>query len=214
MTGWRTGSVALTMSVIVVFAGCTSTVRVPNAPGRPSEKVPVDDPGPISSLGIESAEIVSITDQMMRDMLAKPDLAARTPPPRVAIDSRYFRNESLTPLNVNLLTDRLRTELVRAAEGRMVFLGRHYANMTEKERALEEEGVVTGGTQGPTSPALGYDYRLGGRIADRITAQPRTGMQTRYYQITFEMVQRGSGVIVWAKTYEFKKAGQNDITHR
>ena len=176
-----------------------------------------EDPGAtgrIAGIGIESQDIVSMTDKMMRDMMANPTLAGRRPPPRVVVDSKYFRNESSSIINKNMITDLLRTGLTRAANGRMVFLGREYADMTENERALEQEGVVTGGTQGSTQKALGWDYRLGGRIASLDSVDVWTGLTSRYHQITFEMVERGTGVIVWNGTYQFKKTAQDDILYR
>ena len=133
---------------------------------------------------------------------------------RVVVDSQYFRNESSQIINKNLLTDRLRTELMRAANGRMTFIARHAADMTEDERVLEQEGVVTGGSQGKTKAALGYDYRLGGRIASLDAVDARTGRKSRYFQITFELVERGSSAIVWSGAYEFKKSVQDDILYR
>jgi hypothetical protein len=38
-------------------------------------------PGPVSGVDIEGHDIVSMTDQMMRDMLAEPALAGRTVTP-------------------------------------------------------------------------------------------------------------------------------------
>lgn len=202
--------------LIVVAAGCTTTATTRPGNGRGTETRYVDPEtvGPLGGIGIESQDIISMTGKMMRDMMANPSLARRSVPPRVVVDSRYFRNESSSIINKNLITDLLRTELNRAANGRMVFLGRHYADMTEKERALEETGVVSGGTQGATQKALGYDYCLGGRIASLDQVQGQTGLTSRYHQITFEMVERGTGAIVWSGTYQFKKTAQDDVLYR
>lgn len=206
---------SLLLSLMMIF-GCTTvhTSRTENSKGMATR---YEDPaltGRIGGVGIESQDIVSITDKMMRDIMANPTLAGRAMPPQVVIDARYFRNESSSRVDRNLITDLLRTELTRAANGRMVFLGREYANMTEKERALEQEGFVTGGTQEATQKALGWDYRLGGRIASLDSVDAQTGLTSRYHQITFEMIERGTGVIVWNGTYQFKKTAQDDILYR
>jgi hypothetical protein len=77
---------------------------------------------------------------------------------------------------------------------------------------LEVSGMVSEGTQGETKQALGFDYRLGGEIVsiEDDGADPKTGAQSRYYQITFELMERGSTVIVWSGIYEFKKTAQGD----
>jgi PBP1b-binding outer membrane lipoprotein LpoB len=200
---------------LFIASGCaTYTTRVDNAPGRPTHYEDPGSPGALSGVGIESQDIISVSDRMMRDILSTPVFASCKTPPRVVIDSAYFYNESSSVVNKNLFTDRLRTELNRAANGRMIFLARHLAEMTENESGLEKKSVVTEGTQGPTKDALGWDYRLGGRIASIDATEPRTGAKSRYHQTTFELVERGSGVIVWSNTYEFKKSAQEDILYR
>lgn len=205
---------SLTILLGIFAAGCTDTVRVGEGRGRPTHYEDPNSPGAVSGVGLESQDIVSMTDRMVRDILANPKVAARTTTPRIIVDSEFFRNESSSVINKNLLTDRLRTELSRAANGRLVFIARHAADMTEQERALEEEGVVTGGTQGKTKPSLGYDYRLGGRIASLDAVNTRSGMQSRYHQITFELIERGSSVLVWSNQYEIRKAALDDIVYR
>jgi len=200
----------------LMVAGCstTYTMRVDHRQGRPTVYEDINSPGAAFGTGIEAQDIVNATDQMMRDIFANPAITGSGHAPRVVIDAKYFRNESSQIINRHLLTDRLRTELVRAAHGRMVFLARHAADMIEKERALERDGVVTGGAQGRTEPALGYDYRLGGRIASLGTVNARTGKRSRYFQITFELIKRGSGIIVWSRAFEFRKVAQDDILYR
>ncbi len=198
----------------LLFVGCYNTTRVDNSRGRPTHYEDPASSGTVAGVGIESQDIVSVTDRMMRDILATPSVASRSKTPRVVMDSSYFRNESSSIINKNLLTDRLRTELNRAAAGRLIFLARHHADMTEKERLLEEEDFVTEGTQGETKAALGYDYRLGGRIASLDAVNSKTGVMSRYHQITFELIERGTGVIVWSDNYEFKKSAQDDIIYR
>lgn len=109
-----------------------------------------------------SQDIVAVTDEMMRDMLANRMLAARDIPPRVIIDNEYIRNESSSVVNTNMLTDRLRIELNRAANGRMVFVGREYAGMVQKERDLKRDGAVDGGTIRETAAQAGAGLPAGG----------------------------------------------------
>jgi PBP1b-binding outer membrane lipoprotein LpoB len=198
----------------VICIGCDSQVRIDDTRGRGTLMEDPETRGVIAGVGMESQDIVSVTDKMMRDILATPAITRHSTPPRVVIDSSYFRNESSSIINKNLFTDRLRVELNRAANGRLVFLARHLADMTEKEYELEEQEIVTEGTQGETKQALGYDYRLGGRIASIDMVDPRKGFLSRYHQITFELVERGSGTIVWSGIYEMKKSAQDDIIYR
>lgn len=205
----------LAFASAVFLAGCTTyTTRVDNAPGRPTQYADPGTPGPMRGVGIESQDIVSMTDRMMRDILANPTLASRTPPARVIVDAEYFRNEGSSPINKNILTDRLRVNLNRAANERMIFVGRIYVEPVEKERELKDQGVVDQGTI-PQAPAtMGADYRLVGRITTLDSIDPSTGMTSRYHHITFEMVNLETAQIVWSGAYEFKKLAQNDIIYR
>jgi len=204
---------------LVLVAGCTYvTTRVDNDVGTPTEYVPPDTPGPVRGTGIESQDIISMTDKMMRDMLANPTLAGAfskaTQPPRVIVDGEYFHNESDCRINKNMLTDRLRVQLHRKAEGRMVFVARHYAGMVEKERELKRAGVVGPGTIPQAAATLGADYRLGGRITNRVAGSQVTGIESRYFLITFEMVDLETLQLVWSNAYEFKKAAGDDVIYR
>lgn len=196
------------------MCGCYSTARVANAPGRPTTYNDPNTVGPVAGIGIESQDLVSMTDRMMRDMLANPTLAGGQTPPRVIVDSEYFRNEGSSRLNKNSITDRLRIELNRAANGKMVFVGREYAQMYEEERTLKREGVVDSGTVGQSAKAVGADYRLGGRITSLDSMDTASGMSSRYHQIIFEMVNLETGVIVWSGMYEMKKSAQDDVIYR
>lgn len=207
-------AIAITACFAALLSGCVST-RVDNSAGRPTVyEDPRTSSAAMQGVGIESQDIVSMTDKMMRDMMQNTSLAGRSPPPRIIIDSEYFANESSSRLNKNLITDRLRIELNRASNGRMVFVGRQYAGMVEAERQLKRDGVTDAGTIRSTRGTAGVDFRLGGRIASLDAVDPSTGMTSRYQQITFEMVDMEYGTIVWAGIYEFKKSAQDDIIYR
>jgi PBP1b-binding outer membrane lipoprotein LpoB len=191
---------------------------VNNSPGRPTVYEDVGSPGRVAGIGIESQDIVSMTDKMVRDMLATPVLADRKVSPRVIIDSEYFRNEGSSRINKNMITDRLRVELNRAAQGRMIFAGRHYSDMVNSERSLKREGGSTAsvdtGTIGLTKATLGGDFRLGGRITTLDAVNSYNGMSSRTHQIIYEMVDLETGQIVWSGIYDFKKTAQDDVIYR
>lgn len=201
--------------VLFLFSGCaTTTTRIDNTPGRPTVYEDIGSPGRVAGIGIESQDIVSMTDKMMRDMLATRALSGRQVPPRIIVDAEYFRNEGASRINKNLITDRLRSELNRAAAGRLIFVGRHYADMVEKEKMLKKEGVVGSEAGEGSAKPHGADYRLGGRIATLDSLSPNTGQKSRFHQITFEVVDLGTGIIVWSNTYSFRKSAADDIIYR
>ena len=201
-------------AILVGGLALTACQKVDNTAGAPTVYIDPGSPGPVKGVGIESQDIIGMTDQMLRDMLSQPRLANAQTPPNVIIDSEYFYNESSSRLNKNSITDRLRVGLNRAAQGRMQFVGRHYADMVAKERELKRQGTVDQATQPAARAQKGGDYRLGGRITSLDSRDPKTGMMQRYNQIIFEMVDLETSEIVWSGIYEFAKAAQDDIIYR
>lgn len=208
-------SVAGILALGAAITACAPQQVVNNSAGAKSVYVDVQDTAPaVAGVGIESQDVAAATDQMMRDMLTNPVLAGQKIPPRVIVDSQYFINESTSRINTNTITDRLRVNLNRAANGRMVFVARQNIAMVEAERDLKRGGKVDGGTIRKTKATAGADYRLTGRITSADQTSTRTGAYARSTQITFEMVDLELGTIVWSGLYEFKKVAQDDVLYR
>jgi len=197
-----------------MLAGC-ATQMPPNAGGVATISANPELAGPVQGVGIEGHDIIGMSDQMMRDMLASPRLGpAQGKSPRVIVDAQYFANDSTQPINRNIITDRLRVNLNRAAQGRMTFVGRQYAQAVEAERQLKREAVTDVGTTGMMRATLGADYRLGGRIASVDERSAKSGMIQRFTQITFEMFDLESSEIVWSGIYQFLRAAADDAVYR
>jgi PBP1b-binding outer membrane lipoprotein LpoB len=194
-----------------VLTACVSTQ---NTAGVKARDIPQGERGPVAGVGIEGSDIMAMTDRMMRDMLQSPILAGAAVPPQVIVDGEYFINESSQRINKNTIADRLRVNLNRASNGRMIFVARHNSDMVEQERALKRDGKVDVGTTGLTRAAAGGDYRLSGRISSVDAIDTASGMAQRYNQIIFEMVDLERGTIVWSNLYEFTRAAADDVVYR
>ena len=196
-------------------SGCaTYTTRVDDSPGKATMYEDVSSPGQVAGVGVESQDITSMTDKMMRDMLSNTALAGRAVAPRVIVDDSNFTNESASIINKSMITERLMVNLNRAAAGRMLFIERQAAAMIEKERALKRSGVVSRGTMGSTASPAGADFQLTGRIMSLSSVSNTSGKTSRYHQISFKMVDLETGIAVWTGLYEFKKTAQDDIIYR
>jgi PBP1b-binding outer membrane lipoprotein LpoB len=183
---------------------------------RASATVNIDpsSQGPVQGIGIGGDDVVKMADQMMRDMLATPQLSNLRTPPQIIIDAEYFTNESSQRINKDIITDRLRTSLNRASQGRFIFIARNRANMVAAERDAKRAGAVDMGTTGLTRAQAGADFRLSGNIASTEERNNRTGMVQRFTQITFEMVDLERGTIVWSNTYDIARASADDVVYR
>ena len=203
----------LFLSVALLLNGCVVS-PVENSSSVAATTVDPASKGPVSGVGIEGQDIIAMTDQMMRDMLSTPSLVERKTPPRIIIDSENFKNSGSQPINRDTITNRLRVNLNRAAQGRMVFVSRKHAATVEHERDLKRKGVTDVGTAGLTKAVAGVDFRITGEITNVDSRNSRTGMMQRYNQIVFEMLDLESGVLVWSGIYEFARAGSDDIIYR
>lgn len=198
----------------LALAGCQTNPPQPNATGVTSMEVDSSRKGPVSGVGVEGQDIVSMTDQMMRDILAEPVFADTGKRPRVIIDAQYFVNESSQAINRNMITQRLMVNLNRAARSRMQFINRQNTAMVEQERALKRSGTTDMGTRGLTKATAGADYRLSGKITSLDSRSTRSGLVQRYTQISFELTDLESSEIVWSNIYEFSRAAADDVVYR
>lgn len=214
MVGFRRFAAAASAAAIVLLVSAAPAQRSRNDRATTTQNLDPTAQGPVLGVGIGGSDIVQMADQMMRDMLTSPELANRKVAPQIIIDAEYFTNESSQRINKNIITDRLRTQLNRASQGRFIFVARNRADMVANERALKREGVVDVGTTGLTKAQAGADFRLSGNIASTDARNNRTGMVQRFTQITFEMVDLERGTIVWSNSYDMARASADDIIYR
>lgn len=198
--------------VIVNLTACNSTSGSYNS-GLESKYVEFDKESASSGIGIESNDIVNMTDKMVRSILNDTTLVTLGTAPRILVDETDFLIEGNTRINRKSITNRLRNGLTRAAKGRMVFVGRHALAAIEAERKLKREGIVDQGTIRTTAATAGVDFKLVGSI-NTIDERHSNGLTARSHAIYFELIDMELGVIVWADQYEFKKLGADDVVYR
>ncbi len=202
-----------TLLVALVLLVMPSCARIQNRPGGSSTFV--DPPSqPLPGCGIDSKELRAAADRMARSIMNTPQIVGANGAPRIVLDEQYFVNESTQIIDKALFTDYLRVDLQKVSGGRFEVLGRNYDDMIETERASEASGNVTAGAVVSPSTRLGWDYRLGGAIRSISKVVPATGARSSYFLITFELIERGSGRIVWSDRYEFKKVASTATIYR
>jgi hypothetical protein len=168
----------------------------------------------VSGIGFESQDIREMCDKMVRDLLAQPRFAHATPIPRIIIDDSRFKNESNQMVSLNLLLDRLRIELMRASQGRILFVSRQNVDLVEKEKELKASGRVDESAAELTRAIAGADYQLVGKITSQSSLSNKSGVRSNYYQFSFEMLDLNNGISVWGNLYDLKKAGADDRIYR
>ncbi|MEA2012867.1 MAG: penicillin-binding protein activator LpoB [Verrucomicrobiota bacterium] len=198
--------------VLVVLSGCTTyTTEVENVPpSRATRYAPIDTTTRLGSTGIESQDIISMTDKMVRDLLSTPIIMNRTEPAVLILDEKYFENDSSQRINKKLITDRMRFKLLRAANGKIKFPARHVVKMFKDEQKLRKTKEVRGKVVKTRQKA---NYRLTGNFKN-FTDSIGGGAKSNYVQIIFELVDLDTNEIVWTNMYEFKKTSRESSFYR
>ena len=93
-------------------------------------------------VGIESSNIIAMAEIMAKDIIESGTLTKTIRNPKVIIDSAYFVNDSSSIIDKNILTDRLRAELIKLAASEVSFVSRQNVAMVSHEREVKSSGTV------------------------------------------------------------------------
>src|ERR1041384_3267171 len=122
------------------FAGCETSAGVQNPSGIPVTEMRPDERGFVAGTGVESQDLVTVTDKMARSIVGIPQIARAQAKPVIVIDPVV--NDTRFPINKDLFTDRIRIELNKRAIDRVTFLARDRMKALERERELKRTGQV------------------------------------------------------------------------
>src|SRR5688572_31004807 len=120
--------------------GCASS-GVKNPSGVPVTEMKADERGFVAGTGVESQDLVAVTDKMARGILSVPQIANSPDQPRVVLDPVV--NETRFPINKEIFLTRIRTQLNSKSAGRVRFLARERMATLQNERELKRSGQVT-----------------------------------------------------------------------
>jgi PBP1b-binding outer membrane lipoprotein LpoB len=193
-----------------LFTGCETTQGVRNPTGVPVTEMRPDERGFVAGTGVESQDLVTVTDKMARSIVGIPQIARTTVKPVIVIDP--VENATRFPINKDLFTDRIRIELNKHAIDRVTFLARDRMKALERERDLKRAGQVTASADPNVVEFKGADYFLTGKLGGLTT---RTSQGTGDYILySFQLISARTSEIVWEDSYEIKKQGLEDAAYR
>ena len=193
-----------------LFTGCATTSGVQNPSGVPVTEMRPDERGAVAGTGVESTDLVTVTDKMARSILGIPQIARAATKPVIVIDPVV--NDTRFPINKDLFTDRIRIALNRNAIDRVTFLARDRMKALERERALKQAGQVTASSDPRVVEFRGADYFLTGKLGGLTT---RTSQGTSDYILySFQLIDARTSEIVWEDSHEIKKQGLEDAAYR
>lgn len=196
-------------AVAALLSGC-ATAGVQNPSGVPVTEMRPDERGFVAGTGIESQDMVAVTDRMARSILAIPQIARAQVPPSVVLDPVV--NNTRFPINKDIFLTRIRTQLNSKAMGQVSFLDREMMKTLERERELKRSGQVTASSDPRASEFGGADYFLTGKL-DGMTTRTSAGTSD-YVLYSFRLTDARTSRIVWEDSAEIKKQGLEDAAYR
>lgn len=197
------------VAVVALLAGCASS-GVRNPSGVPVTHLNADEQGFVAGTGVESQDLVAVTDKMARSILGIPQIAHAPAPPTVVLEP--VDNQSRFPINKDIFLTRIRAQLISKAQGKVQFLARAQMAALEQERNLKREGALTSGADANVQEFKGADYFLTGKLQGLST---RTAAGTSDYILyDFHLIDARTSVIVWEDSAEMKKQGLEDAAYR
>lgn len=192
-----------------LLAGCASSgVRNPNGTGVTVMKA--DEAGFVGGTGVESQDLVQVSDKMARSILGLRQIQNAQGTPRVILDPVI--NNTRFPINKDIFLSRIRVELNKNAGGRVVFLARERMAALEKERALKQSGQVTSSSDPNVVEFKGGDFILTGKL-DGMSTRTSKGVSD-YILYTFQLIDTRTTDIIWEDSAEIKKQGLEDAAYR
>ena len=199
----------LPFSLAALVAGCASS-GVKNPSGIGVTRMNADEQGFVAGTGVESQDLVAVTDKMSRSILGIPQIANAPTPPIIVLDP--VDNQTRFPLNKDIFLTRIRTQLNSKSAGKVTFLARERMAALEKERNLKREGAVTATSDPAKQEFLGANYFLTGSLQGLST---RTSKGTSDYILyAFQLIDARTSAIIWEDSAEIKKQGLEDAAYR
>lgn len=201
------------VNLVLLFAlcgGCATGVNNPS--GVKVTEMKAEERGFVAGTGIESQDLVAVTDKMARSILKIPEIANAQGTPRVVLEP--VANDTRFPIDKEIFLTRIRTELNSKASGKVRFLAREkkLAEALERERGLKQSGLVTSSSDPNVVEFKGADFFLTGRLQG-ITSKTSKGTSD-YILYAFQLIDARTSDIVWEDAAEIKKQGLEDAAYR
>lgn len=193
----------------LLWSGCASS-GVRNPSGMPVTEMRPDERGFVAGTGMESQDIVAVTDKMARSILGVKQIANAQGTPRIVLDP--VANETRFAINQDIFLTRIRTQLNSKAGGRVLFLARDRMATLQRERELKQSGQVTTTADPNVIEFKGADFFLTGKLQG-LTTRTKAGVSD-YVLYSFQLIDARTTDIIWEDSAEIKKQGLEDAVYR
>jgi penicillin-binding protein activator len=192
----------------VLLTGCATGVKNPS--GTPVTEMRPDEKGFVVGTGVESTDLVRVTDKMARGILGCAQIANAPKAPWIVLEPVI--NDTRFPINKTVFLDRIRGQLIAKAQGKARFVAREQMAALERERQLKQSGQVTSSSDPNVIEYKGADYFLSGKLSG-MSSSTGAGISD-YILYSFQLIDARTSEIVWEGQDEIKKQGVSDAVYR
>ena len=188
------------LTLLAAFTGCVSG-HGPVVVGNP------DDTRPLTTR-IEPQDIRNTVEKMTESLLADPGVLEATKGEKPILDIEVMKNRSQMIVDMQSITDSVRTRLIRSRLFRFVDRSTAGADITimDEQAQLGLTNQRKAIRPGQQSAAEMY---LTGSLTDMVTHAGRT--TDRYYKFTMILKDLRSGEIVWTDEQEIRKVSVRPV---
>ena len=200
-------------STILIAAALLGTLACTNinSPNGPSvTEMRAGERGFVAGLGVESQDLVTISEKMARGILGADPIANAKGKPVIVLEP--INNDTRFPIDKDIFLTRIRVALTGNAHGKIQFVAREHIEKLEAERDRKLAGQVTGGEKIKGNQFKGADFILTGTLK-AISSRGNAGASD-YILYTFQLINPDNSDIVWEGFHEIKKQGKDDVTYR
>jgi penicillin-binding protein activator len=194
---------------LALVAGC-ATSGVKNPSGTPVTEMRPDEKGFVVGTGVESTDLVRVTDKMARGILGCAPIANAAKPPWIVLEPVI--NDTRFAINKTIFLDRIRGQLIAKAQGKARFVARENMAALEHERQMKQAGQVTSTSDPNVVEFKGGDYFLTGKLSG-MSSSAQGGISD-YILYSFQLIDARTSEIVWEGQDEIKKQGVADAVYR
>jgi penicillin-binding protein activator len=204
----NSGSLLGVSGGMLLLAGCATGVKNPS--GIPVTEMRPDEKGFVVGTGVESTDLVRVTDKMARGILGCAPIASAPKAPWIVLEPVI--NDTRFPINKTIFLDRIRGQLIAKAQGKARFVAREQMAALERERQMKLTGQVTSNSDPNVLEYKGADYFLTGKLSG-MSSSTGAGVSD-YILYSFQLIDARTSEILWEGQDEIKKQGVSDAVYR
>jgi uncharacterized protein (TIGR02722 family) len=189
------------MAVCGAMFGMMGVALISGCGPKAFTKGEYDDPTKVRLLDdkFNEADMQQMADEVIRSMVACPDVSNAKMPPVVIVERVQNRTEE--HIDMQSLTDKVRTALIKSRK--VKFVNKEERETLDEEYAYNEGGNVSGPSAKKRGKQTGADYIMSGSLATNI--QQVGNDKLIYYKLTMNLTNMETSVIDCTEEKEVRK---------